>query len=908
MLFSPLSRNSAALASRVRILSCASFFVSILVLLLCAPRARAQAFAGEIKASDIGGMGPTAVAIDHTLSPQLLYIADEQNGRILKYNAETGARLAVYGSAGYAPGQFNRPYGIAIDPISHDLYVAERGNGRVQRITNTGVSVLTWGEYRSEPNTAQGYFNEPIGVAADADGYVYVVDKSNNRIQKFRVVPNGSGGWLVQKHGMWGSTGSGAGQLNRPYGIALDAAGTLWVAEGDNSRVQRFSKAGAPLQILGTAGMAPGQFTLPTAVTVDASGAVFVTETNTDPQNPNAADIQQQRVQRFTSAGAYDNLRWGSYGTGPGQFSLPFGIALGPQNRAYVADYYNQRVQIFNLGTPPAPSAPVISSPNTVSGTAGTTFSFQIVASPTPTSYSATNLPPGLTLNTTSGAIAGTPTTAGTYSVTLGAQNSGGTGTQAATFTIQASSTPPSGWQSVDVGAVAAAGTTTESGGTVVLRGSGADIWERADEFRYHAKTLAGDGEIIARLASLDNTHGWAKAGVMIRETLQTGSRHVFMCVSAANGTSLQSRTATGGDSSSMAGTWSTAPQWVKIVRSGSTFTGYTSANGQTWTHVGSISLTVTGTVYAGLAVTSHNDGTLCAATFDNVALSASGSTPAPVAPNAPSGLAATATSALQVQLTWADNANNETSVQVERSTGGGAFALVANLGANATSYSDATVTASTAYTYRARAFNGSTGSAFSNVASVTTPASTTPPTIWQRVDVGSVGIAGSDDGGGATITVRGSGSDVWDGADAFRFLYQVLNNNCTVEARITSITNTDGWAKAGVMIRESLAPGARNAALLLTPSNGVHAQVRATAGGTTTATAGPWGVTAPYWVRLTRSGDVITASVSMDGMAWSNLRSITLTLGSQVYVGFAVSAHNNAALCTATFSEPYIQ
>lgn len=907
MVFSPLPRAFSALAPRsCSLLSAPVILVSILVLLACLASARAQSYVGEIKAADIGGMGPTAVAVDRTLSPALLYIADEQSGRILKYNAETGARIAVYGSVGYAPGQFNRPYGIAIDPVSHDLYVAERGNGRVQRITNNGVPVLTWGEYRAEPNSAQGYFNEPIGIAADADGYVYVVDKSNNRIQKFRVVPNGTG-WTVQNHGMWGSTGSGAGQLNRPYGLALDAAGTLWVAEGDNSRVQRFSKTGASLQILGTRGTANGQFTLPTAVAVDASGAVFVTETNTDPQNGNAIDIQQQRVQRFTSAGAYDNFRWGSYGSGPGQFALPFGIALGPQNRAFVADYYNQRVQIFDLGAP-TPTAPVISSPSTASGTVGTAFSFQIVASPTPSSYSATNLPPGLTLNSTSGAITGTPTTAGQYNVTLGAHNANGTGTQAATFTLQASSTPPGGWQSTDIGAVAAAGTTTESGGTIVVRGSGADIWDLADEFRYHAKPLSGDGEIVARLASLENTHGWAKAGVMMRETLQPYSRHVFVCVSAANGTALQSRTATGAYSASMAGTWSTAPQWVKLVRSGSTFTGYTSANGQTWTHVGSVSVELGSSIHAGLAVTSHNDGTLCAATFDNVTLSAAGSAPAPSAPAAPSGLTATASSALQVQLIWTDNATNETAVQVERSTGGGAFSLVANLGANATSYTDSTVTAGTAYTYRARAFNGSAASTFSNTAAVTTPASTTPPSVWQSTDIGAVGIAGSDDAGGATITVRGSGSDIWGSADAFRFLYQALSGNCTVEARVTTITQTDGWAKAGVMIREGLAPGARNIALLLTPTNGVHAQVRATAAGQTTSTSGPWGITAPQWVRLTRAGDTITAATSADGVAWTTVSTATLALGSQVYVGFAVTSHNNAALCTATFSEPYLR
>ncbi|HEY1109798.1 MAG TPA: hypothetical protein VGE76_14215, partial [Opitutaceae bacterium] len=220
----------------------------------------------------------------------------------------------------------------------------------------------------------------------------------------------------------------------------------------------------------------------------------------------------------------------------------------------------------------------------------------------------------------------------------------------------------------------------------------------------------------------------------------------------------------------------------------------------------------------------------------------------------------------------------------------------------------DNTVSASTSYTYRVRAFNGSAASAFSNVATITTPSSSTPPTVWQSVDIGAVGVAGSDNAGGTAISVSGSGSDVWDNADAFRFLYQTRQGDCVIEARVASLTNTHGWAKAGVMIRESLAPGARNVFALLTPSNGAHVQVRSATGGATTDTAGPWGIAVPYWVRLARSGNVITASISADGITWSTVSSTTLTLGSQIYVGFAVTSHDNSALSTAVFSDPFIQ
>lgn len=124
----------------------------------------------QIAAADIGGMGPTAIAIARALSLEILYIADEQHGRILKYNAHTGARLAGFGTTGFGDDQFNRLYGLVIDPATRDLFVAERGNGRVQRITNAGAFVLKWGEHRTATGSPQGFFNEPIGIAADADG------------------------------------------------------------------------------------------------------------------------------------------------------------------------------------------------------------------------------------------------------------------------------------------------------------------------------------------------------------------------------------------------------------------------------------------------------------------------------------------------------------------------------------------------------------------------------------------------------------------------------------------------------------------------------------------------------------------------------------------------------------------
>jgi hypothetical protein len=177
----------------------------------------------------------------------------------------------------------------------------------------------------------------------------------------------------------------------------------------------------------------------------------------------------------------------------------------------------------------------------------------------------------------------------------------------------------PSPWNHLDIGTVGAAGSARQSSGTFTVVGSGGDIWGAADEFQFVRKKLSGDGEIKARVTSIDNTNTWAKASVMIRETLTAGSKHANMVLSAGGATAFQRRTSTGGSSSSTAGPAATAPKWIRVARSGSTFTGFVSSDGSSWTQVGTATISMAADVFIGLAVTSHNDGTLCTSTFDNV-------------------------------------------------------------------------------------------------------------------------------------------------------------------------------------------------------------------------------------------------------------------------------------------------
>jgi regulation of enolase protein 1 (concanavalin A-like superfamily) len=161
--------------------------------------------------------------------------------------------------------------------------------------------------------------------------------------------------------------------------------------------------------------------------------------------------------------------------------------------------------------------------------------------------------------------------------------------------------------------------------------------------------------------------------------------------------------------------------------------------------------------------------------------------------------------------------------------------------------------------------------------------------------------VAGSASYGSGTFTVRGSGTDIWDTADAFRYVYQPLNGDGTITARVVTQQNTNSWAKAGVMIRESLTAGSRHAMVALTPGNGVAFQRRLTTDGISVHTAGAL-VGAPYWVRVVRSGSTFSGYQSSDGTNWVLIGSDTINMASSVYIGLAVTSHNNTALGTATF------
>jgi hypothetical protein len=164
--------------------------------------------------------------------------------------------------------------------------------------------------------------------------------------------------------------------------------------------------------------------------------------------------------------------------------------------------------------------------------------------------------------------------------------------------------------------------------GNIMMGAAGADIWDAADEFRFGYKSLSGNGSIVARVENVTNTHEWAKAGVMIRETLDAGSAFAAVYLTPGNGCRYQGRLETDADAVSDTSVATdeqiaiTAPYWVRLERSGDAFNGYYSADGEDWTAMSwnPQTIAMSANVYIGLAVTSHSAGALASAEFSDVA------------------------------------------------------------------------------------------------------------------------------------------------------------------------------------------------------------------------------------------------------------------------------------------------
>jgi titin len=276
----------------------------------------------------------------------------------------------------------------------------------------------------------------------------------------------------------------------------------------------------------------------------------------------------------------------------------------------------------------------------------------------------------------------------------------------------------------------------------------------------------------------------------------------------------------------------------------------------------------------------------------------------APTVPAAPSNLLASAVSSSQINLTWTDNATDETGFIVERSADGvNGWTSVGTPAANATSFNNTTgLSASTQYFYRVRATNGVGPSTNSNTASATTQAAPGLPAPWVDGDIGTTGAAGSATFNAGTYTVKAAGTDVWGTADGFNFLYQPWTGDGQIICRVTGLTNTSNGASAGVMIRQSLAANSAEASIVVQASTGIGFVRRTTAGGSSTVSTATGAI--PQYLKLIRAGNSFTAFRSTNGTTWTQVgAAVTINMTGTVYFGLSTCSQVMGTLTTGTYT-----
>jgi len=252
------------------------------------------------------------------------------------------AARRVFGSQGSAPGQFQSPRGIKVGPDGF-LYVADAGNHRIQKLTTDGQAVAVWGQHstvETEAGRPRG-FNEPWDVAVAPDGTIYVADTWNHRIQKLDAE-----GTLITAWGLFGQFGpgdaSGQGAFYGPRGVAIDPDGLVYVTDTGNKRIQVFNPDGTFVFQWGGGGALAGYLDEPVGIALALGDSILPAA-----RGIYVADTWNRRVQVFDEEGAF--LReWAISGWDTGLPDEKPYLAVDAGGYVYVTDPGHYRVLVFD--------------------------------------------------------------------------------------------------------------------------------------------------------------------------------------------------------------------------------------------------------------------------------------------------------------------------------------------------------------------------------------------------------------------------------------------------------------------------------------------------------------------------------------------------------------------------------
>lgn len=289
-----------------------------------------------------------------TLNDGSVLIGNYWNLRVDHYAKDGSFLGSVINNPGFQVGQNQEPYGIGVDPVNGDLYLAQATLPKVIKYDANGNYITEWGQN----GTTNGKFLYPSQIAVAPDQNVYVADTWAHQIDEYD--PNGT---FIRS---WGTFGSGNGQLKQPHGIAFDSQGRLWVNDEANWRVEVFDQSGNYLFQFGTRGSkdTPGPCTPTTCQFRGNLRGLAIDNVN---NRAYVVDAASGRVMEFDSSGASNAsfiTRWGSLGNGPGQFQDGGrDVTVDGDGNVWVADLGNFRVMKFDpsgnlLLTEPNPAAP----------------------------------------------------------------------------------------------------------------------------------------------------------------------------------------------------------------------------------------------------------------------------------------------------------------------------------------------------------------------------------------------------------------------------------------------------------------------------------------------------------------------------------------------------------------------